>query len=413
MLNGVKTTRCAAWALAGLLCLVCMARAQTPGFHAIGYATGADGSRTYALSADGRTAVGTSSGFGVGVGFSWTSLGGRNDFGLQAALPPTSANAVSADGLVIAGSSLPGNFQRALVYSGPGTYQEIAPVGGYPATAANGISGDGSIVVGYLKVPQAGVAEAFRWTAQGGLQRLGLARPGDASSAAAAISRDGTTIVGGSDNGTTGVAFTWTQATGMVTLPNLGGSAYGTARAVNSDGSIVVGDSGQLRHAVMWRDGQVSDLGLPAGSSFYSQADAVNDLGTVVVGSSYDGVSEHASIWTPAFGMEYLSDYLLRNGVQVPSDWTLLQATAVSADGLTIAGWGSNSSTGGEGFVVTIPAPGERRSCGPRPGCGARHAPAPKLMPRGDPQRRPRPRRNPALPDNAPKGRENRCKTRS
>ncbi len=308
-----------------------MAPAQTPGFHAIGYATGTHGSKAYALSASGSAAGGSSygilaSGATIAPGFAWT-IGGRDDFGLQAGLPLiTEVTAMSSDGAAVVGSSGSGNFQRAFVYSGPGTYQEIAPVGGYPATAANGISGDGSIVVGYLKVPQAGVAEAFRWTAQGGLQRLG-------------------------------VAFTWTQATGMVTLPNLGGSADGTARAVNSDGSIVVGESGQISHAVMWRDGQVADLGLPLGLIGYGEAFAVNDSGTVVVGYAH-GTSSRATIWTPAFGMEYLSDYLLRNGVAVPADWTLLQATAVSADGLTITGWGSNSSTGGEGFVVTIPAPG-------------------------------------------------------
>ena len=64
-----------------------------------------------------------------------------------------------------------------------------------------------------------------------------------------------------------------------------------------------------------------------------------------------------ATIWTPALGMERLDSYLSRNGIQVPSGWTLLKATAVSADGMTIAGWGRNASAGSEGFVVTIPAP--------------------------------------------------------
>ena len=266
----------------------------------------------------------------------------------------TISAAISGDASTVVGSTGVGN--RAFVYRGPGTYQAIAPIGGYTATAAAGVSGDGSVVGGWQYIPQSLARQAFRWTAQTGVQNLGVARPGDTDSGVNAVSRDGATIVGGS-YGAGSVGFVWRQATGMVALPALPGSSGGSARGVTGDGSVIVGSADGVNHAVIWRNGQVSDLGLPPGSSFFSEADAVNDLGTVVVGYSYDGASDHASIWTPSFGMEFLSDYLLRNGIQVPLGWTLLHATAVSADGLTIAGWGSNASTGSEGFVVTIPAP--------------------------------------------------------
>jgi uncharacterized membrane protein len=219
------------------------------------------------------------------------------------------------------------------------------------------VSGDGNVVVGRLYVPQSFAIQAMRWTPTGGVQPLGFARPGDSTSGAEAVSRDGSTILGNSSGASDGVAFEWRQGTGMVPLPSLPGGVSSDARGVNFDGSIIVGNSGSGIRPSMWRNGQVSDLGMPAGFSGYGQGNAVNDAGTVVAGFVAVGSNQFASIWTPSFGMEFLSDYLLRNGIQVPSGWTLLNATAVSADGMTIAGWGSNASTGSEGFVVTIPAP--------------------------------------------------------
>lgn len=354
MLTGVGTTCKSLIGWIALAFVAGVARAQAPGFVLTGHAPGTDFSQVYALSADGRVAAGASGTTNAlpAPGFTWTASGGRNDFGLEVGLPvQTIPAAISADGAFVAGRTT----NRAFRYAGPGTYQEIAPVGGYTASAAQGISGDGSIVAGRLFVPQAGVSEAFRWTAQGGVQRLGVL-PGDAASSANAISRDGTTIVGGSGGGSnSAAAFAWRQGTGMVGLPSLGGPDTG-AWGVNFDGSVIVGQSGLNLHAVMWRDGQISDLGVPQGFVGGSVAKAVNDAGTVVVGYASTSTTQ-AVIWTPSSGMEFLSDYLARNGIAVPSGWTLLNATAVSADGLTIAGWGSNSSTGSEGFVVTIPAP--------------------------------------------------------
>ncbi len=268
----------------------------------------------------------------------------------------TISAAISGDATAVVGSTSSGN--RAFVYRGPGTYQEIAPTGFYTATAAQGVSGDGGVAVGFMSVPQSFASQAFRWTSAGGAQPLGFAQVGDAASSANGISRDGTTIVGGSGGGSNpSVCFAWRQSTGMVALPPLSGNTRSGGWGVNFDGSVIVGESsGNTPRATMWRDGQPIDLGVPVGFAGGTIAKAVNDAGTVVVGFA-SGTSSVASIWTPTFGMEYLSDYLLRNGIQVPSGWTLLQATAVSPDGRTIAGWGTNSANSGEGFVVTIPAP--------------------------------------------------------
>lgn len=340
--------------------VACPAVGQTPGFFPTGHAVGTDFSRVYGLSADGHVAAGASGSLTVSrsPGFTWTLAGGRDDFGLQAGMPAQTISAgISGDAGTVVGSTSIGI--RAFVYHGPGTYQEIAPTGFYTATAAQGVSGDGSIVVGFMSVPQSFASQAFRWTSAGGAQPLGFAQVGDAASSANGISRDGTTIVGGSGGGSNpSVCFAWKQSTGMVALPPLPGNTRSGGWGVNFDGSIIVGESsGNTPRATMWRNGQTIDLGVVPGFAGGSIAKAVNDAGTVVVGYA-SGTNTAASIWTPTFGMEHLSDYLSRNGIQVPSDWTLLNATAVSADGLTIAGWGSNATTGSEGFVVTIPAPG-------------------------------------------------------
>src|SRR5262245_10922590 len=89
------------------------AHAQTPSFNLVGVTPGALNSHITALSADGRVAAGYSE-YEVGVfrqtGFTWTSAGGRLDFGLLPGVPPvTGPAALSTDGsLVVGDASLPG-----------------------------------------------------------------------------------------------------------------------------------------------------------------------------------------------------------------------------------------------------------------------------------------------------------------
>jgi hypothetical protein len=55
--------------------------------------------------------------------------------------------------------------------------------------------------------------------------------------------------------------------------------------------------------------------------------------------------------------MEPLSAYLAFHGVQVPAGINLLTATAVSADGMTFAGYTGGNGGPVEGFVASIPGP--------------------------------------------------------
>jgi probable HAF family extracellular repeat protein len=231
---------------------------------------------------------------------------------------------------------------------------------GYTSSQAKGISGDGETVVGMSFAGQTDeFAQAFRWTSTTGLVGLGYLQPGQGYSEAAAISRDGSAIVGYVTQ-TTGFnqAFVWREGTGMVGLPGFLATNSGRAAGINYDGSIVVGTvstGGNLTAASMWVNGSLTLLGVPTGFN-RSRAFGVSNDGSVVVGQ-LDGHGQTAAIWTPGRGMEPLSTYLSFHGIQVPSGINLLTATAVSADGLTIAGYSGPPGQVRDGFVVHIPAP--------------------------------------------------------
>ena len=51
--------------------------------------------------------------------------------------------------------------------------------------------------------------------------------------------------------------------------------------------------------------------------------------------------------------MQSVSDVLTANGMDL-TGWTLYQATDISDDGLTIAGWGTNTSGNVEAWVANL-----------------------------------------------------------
>lgn len=101
-------------------------------------------------------------------------------------------------------------------------------------------------------------------------------------------------------------AFRWTQAGGITGLPNLATPTrnYGVGNGANDSGTVVgtAGTtlSGSSPLAVMWKNGTVTQLGLPVGQTV-SRANAVNNS-DVVVGSMGGGSSERAAIWSGGTG---------------------------------------------------------------------------------------------------------------
>lgn len=211
------------------------------------------------------------------------------------------ANDVSVDGSVIVGHV---------------TDNAVRWVNGIPTTigagVAWGVSGDGAVVVG-----SSPGGEAFRWS-DGVLTPLGDLPGGHIQSVAFDVSDDGSTIVGRGRSASGSEAFRWTAETGMVGLGDLPGGAFDSAAyAVSEDGSVIVGDSG-------W-------------NAFY---------------------------WTATLGMTNLKELLEGMGLDL-SGWQLQRATAVSADGNTIVGWGLNPEGEDEAWLARVPEPASSMLLGP------------------------------------------------
>lgn len=170
----------------------------------------------------------------------------------------------------------------------------------------------------------------------------------------------------------TGSAFADVSFQGLGDLP---GGTYGSwAYGVSADGSVVVGygRSASGAEAFRWtQDGMVSLGGLPGvgydpSNMLISAATSVSADGSVVVGyaRSGEGKGNEAFIWDEINGMRSLLDVLKSHEVPEVAGWSLALAKAISADGLTIVGYGVNPSGQSEawratlGHTAVVPVPG-------------------------------------------------------
>jgi probable HAF family extracellular repeat protein len=216
------------------------------------------------------------------------------------------------------------------------------------SSAANAVSADGSVVVGYgTRGTSIESREAFRWTSGGGMVGLGYL-PGSSSNGwAHGVSGDGSVVVGDSGHD----SFRWTSGGGMVGLGSFGLAGIG----VSADGSVIVGVGGSLSHtgseAVRWTsDGGTVGLGLLPGDAVDSAAFGVSADGSVVVGwgRRFQGEGFQPKLeafrWTSDTGMVGLGD-LTGN---------LFESFAfdVSGDGSVVVGYGS-TYFGTEAFLWT------------------------------------------------------------
>jgi probable HAF family extracellular repeat protein len=271
---------------------------------------------------------------------------------------------------------------------------------GYTSSQAFAVSANGSTVAGTVATA-AGNAQAFRWTAQAGVNGLGFL-PGGGHSTASGVSADGSVVVGNGDTSSDPASPTsglrWTAAAGMVRVDPVAGSYLCTAGGVSGDGAAIVGTcltfnnegykwtagtgalglgrfgggSNQtstasaiaanggvivgaghpvLTGAVMWNaSGVATILGKLPGDST-AGASAVSRDGTVIVGTSTDAAQvARAFRWTQATGMVALA--------ATAGNLLTSFATGVSGDGATVVGWATNAA--GETAVVWDAAHGLR-----------------------------------------------------
>jgi probable HAF family extracellular repeat protein len=225
----------------------------------------------------------------------------------------------------------------------------------WSASYACRVSADGSKVVGHscngINVNE----EAFLWDSATKMQTLRTL--GGSFSYANGISADGSKIVGYSYNRANWEAFCWDSINGMQGLGTLGGSCS-YACGVSADGSKIVGYShnGDRKEAFLWDNVKgMQGLGTLGGS--FSQAWDISADGTKVVGKSYNGSYTEAFYWNKAQGMRSLKSLLVKDYGLDLTGWTLVEAKGISADGLTIVGWGINPHGLEEGWFVRLIAP--------------------------------------------------------
>jgi probable HAF family extracellular repeat protein len=204
------------------------------------------------------------------------------------------------------------------------------------------------------------VGEAFRWLDGTGMIGLGKL-PGATYSSAGAVSADGSVVVGSSGTENTAQAFRWTAEGGMVGL-GPAENTYSFATGVSADGSVVVGAADD--QAFRWTEntGMVGLGYMPGGSTSYPYA--VTADGSVVVGyGSGAPTGNGAFIWDAVHGMRLLQQVLTEDYGLDLSGWNLWQAAAVSGDGRTIVGSGTNPSGETEAWIAVLPDLSEATVC--------------------------------------------------
>ncbi len=250
-----------------------------------------------------------------GEAFVWTASGGMVGLGdLPGGFESSAAHGVSADGSVVVGTGHTEVETEGFRWTASGGMVGIGvpdfPFLPDPVSFSNGVdtSADGSIIVGSCsRMPSDYGGGACLWTEQAGFDLLG-SLPSNAhrpSSGSTAISADGSVVVGtsSSDGGgpPVGESFMWTHDDGLVGLGFLPGTTYGYANyaaAVSGDGSVIVGssdtDSSHGQDAYLWTadDGMrvledilVNDLGLDLTGWVLTEATGISDDGLTIVGT--------------------------------------------------------------------------------------------------------------------------------
>ena len=149
-----------------------------------------------------------------------------------------------------------------------------------------GVSGDGVWLLGNCRLPGSGWTRVFRWSAQTGVQVLGLPPGVSENSAvtAAVINRDGTHIA--LNSLTNGHSYIWSSVTGGFTdlglLPN---ATTASVRGISDDGGVVIGEDGSPPTGWRWTlQGGMSLLPQPPGTSGATSPTDISGDGLVIAG---------------------------------------------------------------------------------------------------------------------------------
>jgi uncharacterized membrane protein len=287
-------------------------------------AGGGNHSIAFSVSGDGSTVVGFSVSASGIEAFRWTSDGGMVGLGdLPGGNFSSNARGVSADGSVIVGGSYDALGLAPFGWTSGGGMIKLGVAGLSAGSSAIAVSDDGETVVGWGEFPPQSpwsywiCCVGLRWT--GDLGSLGAWVAEEiVPSFATDVSADGSMIVGvGTTDYTCGgsdycgeEAFRWTSGGGLEGLGDFPGGFPSSASAVSGDGSTIVGSSEEVHDDVfIWDAGngmrllsqvltaQGADL---TGWELREATDVSND-GLVIVGWGVNPSGE-AEAWHAVLG---------------------------------------------------------------------------------------------------------------
>ncbi|MSR48194.1 MAG: hypothetical protein EXS13_14230 [Planctomycetes bacterium] len=159
---------------------------------------------------------------------------------------------VNQDGTAIVGNFY---FGGAFLWTSASGMQNLGVLPGQNGAVAADVNSDGTVAVGHSYTFSSSTGytflDAFRWTASGGMQDLGVL-PGDGFSYATGVNGDGAIVVGTSYSFVAGYVarpFLWTPTMGMVDLNahlaaqgiDLTGWNFGEVKGISTDGSALFG----------------------------------------------------------------------------------------------------------------------------------------------------------------------------
>lgn len=358
--KGMKTIHTVMVGVAWFTMTALLAKAELQFFPLGDLPGGVTNSAAYGVSADGQVVVGYASTAAGPVAFQWTEGGGLVALPMLSGGTGSIAYAASADGSVIVGGTYSATGQQASVWATNGVAGLGDLVGGSVESMARGVSADGQVIVGYAN--SASGREAFRWTGNV-MTGLGDLAGGSYQSEAYAVTPDGTRVTG---YGTPGLQriFLWDPTNLM---QDYYPSATAWAHGISSSGNTLVGrvratyvaPGGVFTYnywrAAIWNSGLMTIVGPESTGDANSDSvfNGITPDASLIVGSFRGSSGPYYAISQDSFnGVRNLKTMLINAGVDAITNWTLTAATAISADGSVVVGYGTNPEGQQEAWVI-------------------------------------------------------------
>jgi probable HAF family extracellular repeat protein len=228
------------------------------------------------------------------------------------------------------------------------TFTNLGFLPGDASSAANAVSSDGAVVAG-VSNSSAGISHAYRWDAQQKMVGLGFLAGGN-HTVATGISADGSIVVGYGDSTSAppspSAVFRWTAPSGVNRIDGLSGSSLCTGSGVSGDGSAIVGTCLTVNNeGYRWTEstGAVGLGRFGGGSNQTSGAYAISRDGRVIVGAGHP-ILTGAVLWVVDGGSAVLG--------KLAGDASAA-ASAVSRNGSVVVGYSIDDAQRSRAFRWT------------------------------------------------------------